>query len=137
MASTAMFEGLVFDESGNPASVTEIGGEAQYVVLDDDFKRHIPAEEVDVQVLRFMREQVEGQRGAAVESMMQMLGKDDLFTKAAVESSINNMEKAVGNPVPPEARQWLGILGFRIVIDFHGAVVDIELPAAASEEGDE
>jgi hypothetical protein len=137
MAASAMFEGLVFDETGEPAGVTTIGDEAFYVVLDAHFRRHIPAAEVDVQVLRFMRGQVEGQRGAAVEAMMQMLGKDDLFTKAAVESSINNMEQAVGNPVPAEARQWLGILGFRIVVDFHGTVVDIALPGAPGGEGEE
>lgn len=137
MAAIAMFEGLVFDESGHAAEVVQIGGEAYYVVIDDDFKRHIPAETVDVQVLRFVRGQVEGQRGAAVEAMMQMLGKDDLFTKAAVESSINNMEKAVGNPIPADARQWLGMMGFRVVVDFHGDLVDIALPGASGEEGEE
>jgi hypothetical protein len=136
MAQRAMFEGLVFDEAGNPASVAWVGENACYVVWDDDFKRHIDAEEVDRQVLRFMRDQVEGQRDLAVTAMLEMLGKDDIFTKAAVESSINNIEKAVGNPIPTEARQYLGMLGFKIVIDLHGHVLGINLPASAIDEGE-
>lgn len=136
MARFAMFEGLVFDEAGTPLPVVMVGEDACYVVTDDDFKRHIIAETVDVQVLRAMREQVEGQRDAAVSAMLQMLGSDDLFTKAAVESSINNMEKAVGNPIPAEARQYLGMVGFRIVLDYHGDVVELTMPAASGEEGE-
>lgn len=131
-----MFAGLVVDEHNNPAEVAFVGENACYVVLDDDFRRHIDAGEVDVQVLRFMREQVDDNRDMAVGAMLEMLGKDDIFTKAAVESSINNMEEAVGQPIPEQARQWLGMLGFRIVIDFHGNVVDIQLPAGGIE-GDE
>lgn len=137
MARTAMFEGLVFDEAGNPATVTMVGEDACYVVWDDDFKRHISAEFVDRQVLRLMRGQVEGQRDAAVGAMLQMLGRDDLFTKAAVESSINNMEEAVGNPIPAEARQYLGMLGFKIVINEQGEIVDLGMPSAPLGEGDE
>lgn len=136
MARYAMFEGLVFDEAGTPLPVVMVGEDACYVVTDDDFKRHISAESVDGQVLRALRQQVEGQRDAAVSAMLQMLGSDDLFTKAAVESSINNMEKAVGSPVPAEARQYLGMVGFRIVLDYHGDVMDISMPAASGEEGE-
>ncbi len=136
MAQRAMFEGLVFDEAGNPAAVAWVGENACYVVWDDDFKRHIDAAEVDRQVLRFMRDQMEGHRDLAVNSMLEMLGKDDIFTKAAVESSINNIEKAVGNPIPAEARQYMGMLGFKITIDLHGHVVDINLPAGAIDEGE-
>lgn len=136
MAASAMFAGLVFDELGNPAEVAYVGANACYVVDDDGFRRHIDAALVDRAVLRFLREQVESQRDVAVQSMLEMMGKDDIFTKAAVESSINRMEEAVGNPIPEEARQWLGMLGFRIVIDLQGNVVDIQLPAGGIE-GDE
>lgn len=134
MTRSAMFAGLVFDEEGNPATIAQVGESACYVVMDDDFKRHIDAEQVDRQVLRFMRAQVEEQRPLAVKTMLEMLGKDDLFTKAAIESSINNMEKNVGQPIPEDARQWVGMLGFKIVIDFHGNVVDIQMPGGAIDE---
>jgi hypothetical protein len=136
MARTAMFGGLVFDEAGNPAETAFVGEDACYVVDDDDFRRHIDAAQVDRAVLRFLRGQVEDNREIAVEQMLGMMGQDDVFTKAAVESSINNMEDAVGQPIPEDARQWLGMLGFKIVIDFHGNVVDIQMPAGGIE-GDE
>ena len=134
MAKSAMFTGLVVDENGHAADVAYVGENACYVVMDDDFKRHIDAGQVDLQVLRFMREQVQDNRELAVGQMMEMMGKDDIFTKAAVESSINNIDKQVGQPIPEDARQWLGMLGFRIVIDFHGNVTDIRMPAGGSDE---
>lgn len=134
MAPTAMFAGLVFDEEGNVAELAHVGQDACYVVNDDDFKRHIDAAQVDKQVLRFMRGQVEDHRDLAVSTMLEMLGKDDIFTKAAIESSINNMEDSVGQPIPEDARQWLGMLGFRIVIDFQGNVIDVEMPAGEIDE---
>jgi hypothetical protein len=134
MAKSAMFPGLVFDENGRPAQIAYVGEDACYVVLDDDFKRHIDAAQVDAQVLRFMREQVDEHRDLAVKTMLDMLGKDDVFTKAALESSINNIEKNVGQPIPEDARQWIGMLGFKVVIDFHGNVVDIQMPAGGIVE---
>jgi hypothetical protein len=136
MAGTAMFSGLVFDPQGQVAQVTWVGERACYVVYEDDFKRHIDAEMVDRQVLRFMRQQVEGSRDLAVGAMLDMMGRDDLFTKAAVESTIDRMEEAVGQPIPEDARQWLGMLGFKIVIDDQGTVVHIEMPAGGIDEGD-
>lgn len=136
MAQSAMFAGLVFDETGRPAEVAWVGADAFYVVDDDGFRRHVPAAQIDRAVLRFLRQQVEGQRDVAVEAMLEMMGQDDVFTKAAVESSINRMEEAVGQPIPEEARQWLGMLGFRIVVDHHGDVVDIQMPAGGIDEGE-
>ncbi|MEZ4640568.1 MAG: hypothetical protein R2873_30140 [Caldilineaceae bacterium] len=136
MAKSAMFEGLVVDQRGNPAHVKLVGEDACYVVDDDGFLRHIDAAKVDGQVLGFIKGQVDANRDIAVDGVMQMMGQDDLFTKAAVESSIDKMDEAVGQVIPPEARQWLGMLGFRVVIDEQGEVVDIELPAGGIE-GDE
>lgn len=136
MARSAMFPGLVFDEAGNVAEIAYVGEDACYVVMDDDFRRHIDAGEVDRAVLRFLRGQVEDHRELAVSTMLDMMGQHDLFTKVAVESSINRMEEAAGQPIPEEARRWLGMLGFRIVIDFHGNITDIQLPGGMGE-GDE
>jgi hypothetical protein len=33
--------------------------------------------------------------------------------------------------LPAEARQWLGMLGFRVVINLHGELVRVDMPAAA------
>lgn len=136
MSNQAMFTGLVFDEDGNPAALKYVGTKPCYVLNDDGFLRHIDAHGVDLQVIRFMREQVDENRDMAIGAMLQMMGKDDIFTKAAVESSINNMEDAVGQPIPEQAKQWLGMLGFKIVINFDGEVVDIEMPAGGPDDGD-
>lgn len=128
MATNAMFAGLVIDEREQPARLAYVGERACYVVDDDGFQRHIDAETVDRQVLRALREQVEDHRDLAVGQAMEMMGKDDLFTKVALESGIDNMEEQVGQPIPEQARQWMGMLGFRIVIDERGEVVDIQMP---------
>jgi hypothetical protein len=79
---------------------------------------------------------VEGNRDVAVDAMLEMMGADDIFTKAAVETTIDRMEDAVGQPIPAEARQWLGMLGFRIEIDYQGTVLHVELPAGGIDEGE-
>jgi len=47
MSSQALFEGLVFDEAGRALGVTTVGGEAQYVIDDDGFLRHIDSALID------------------------------------------------------------------------------------------
>ena len=73
-------------------------------------------------------------RIGVVEGMLQYLGKDDLFTKAAVEASIGkmheNMETLMQTGLPEEARTWLGMMGMRIVINIHGEVTNIEMPGS-------
>ena len=136
MSKEAMFAGLVVDENGKAAGVTHVGANACYVVMDDDFKRHIDAEQIDRQVLRFFREQVDANRDLAVNAALDQMGTKDIFAKAAIEASIDNMEQAVGNPIPEDARRMLGMFGFRITIDVHGNVVDINMPSATEEDGE-
>ncbi|MFP4345359.1 MAG: hypothetical protein ACLFU8_11760 [Anaerolineales bacterium] len=138
MAPVALFAGLVIDEQDRVAQVTYVGGDAFYVVDDDGFDRHIPAEVVDRQVLRGMKEQILDQRELVVQGMLQYLGQDDLFTKATVETSIDqldeHLEELQRTGLPEEARSWLGLMGFRIVIDVHGEIVDLQMPEAAAPE---
>jgi hypothetical protein len=132
MAHRAVFEGLVVDEDDRSVGVRTIGGEPFYVVDDDGFLRHVPAETIDRQVLTTMQETVLSNREAVVAGMLEYMGKDDLFTKAAVEASIGQMgeqmEQLFATGLPSEARQWLGMMGLRIVIDVHGEVIDMEMP---------
>ncbi|MDE0141338.1 MAG: hypothetical protein OXI80_18045 [Caldilineaceae bacterium] len=134
MANSAMFEGLVFDERRNAAQVKHVGERACYVVDEDGFLRHIDAAKVDQQVLGFLKGQVDEHRDLAVTGVMDLMGKDDIFTKAAVESSIDNIDQAVGQAIPEQSRQWLGMMGFRVIIDDQGEVVDIEMPAGEIDE---
>ena len=136
MSNSAMFEGLVFDERRKAAQVSHVGERACYVVDEDGFLRHIDAAQVDQQVLGFLKGQVDQHRELAVSGMLDLMGKDDIFTKAAVESSIDNIDQAVGQAIPEQSRQWLGMMGFRVIIDDQGQVVDIEMPAGEIEEDD-
>lgn len=130
----AFFAGLVQDEAGRPVETTMVGDEAFYVVLDAGFRRHISARQVDLQVLHTLRNQIEAHRDLAVRSALQMLGRDDLFTKAAIESSINNMDQALDHALPNDAKSWLGMLGFHVVINLHGEVVHVEMPGQSEDE---
>ncbi len=132
MASIAMFQGLVVDESGRPVDVTWVGSDACYVVEENGFERHIDAEQVDRQVLRWLKDQLIANREAAVRGTMELMGKDDIFTKTALEFSINHIDERVGEPIPLEVLDLLRSFGFEIVIDFHGDVIEIR--AAAEEE---
>jgi hypothetical protein len=66
--------------------------------------------------------------------MMAMLGKDDLFTKAMIDSSIENIDLLIEQGLPDDARTWLGMFGFRIIVDVHGDVVRTDLPAQEAQD---
>ncbi|MFN2135068.1 MAG: hypothetical protein ACK2UK_03885 [Candidatus Promineifilaceae bacterium] len=136
MARQALFEGLVYDEYDQPVAVKHIGDDASYVVDDDGFLRHIDAELVDRQVLAFFLEQLEDNKELAVEQALTMLGKDDLFTKAAIDSQLRNidMDQIIASGIPLQAREMLGMLGFNIIINVHGEVIRINQPAAPDSD---
>lgn len=126
----ALFSGLVYNEAGEPVETTYIGSEPHYVILDDDFRRHISAAEVDRQVVERIKQEATTHQDIVSEQMMKILGKDDLFTKAMIDSSISRMDEQVMEMgLPEDARMMLGMMGFRIIVDLHGEVVDIDMPA--------
>ncbi len=125
----ALFAGLVFNEEDEPAQVAYVGNEPSYVILDAGFRRHVESEYVDRQVLGWLQEQIFANRELVTEGMLTMLGKDDLFTKAMIDASIQNMDQLIEQGLPEDARTWLGMFGFRIILDIHGNVVNIDLPA--------
>ncbi len=136
MARQALFSGLVYDETEQLAEVRFIGGEAHYVIDDDGFLRHIDSEEVDRQVLGVFLQQLENNKDMAVEQMLNMMGKDDLFTKAAIDASLRNidMNQIIDQGIPEQARNMLGMLGFRIIINIHGEILRMDQPAAPDDE---
>ncbi len=134
MSSKAVFEGLVLDEAGQPLQVATVGDEAQYVIDDQGFRRHIDAAIIDRQVIQVFQEQVEANKDLVEETLMKMIGSDDLFTKAALDVSIKNMDKAIEHGIPDDARMWLGMMGFRIVVNVHGEIVRLDMPTVASDD---
>ena len=135
-----LFTGLVFDENNRPAEVAYVGDEPCYVVDDAGFRRHIPSEQVDRQVLSQMQELIKGSENLVSEQAAKMLGQDDLFSVAAIATQLKNMDKQFDNMLqvglPEDARAYLGMLGFKIIINVHGDVVSVEQPGAASDDGE-
>jgi hypothetical protein len=133
---SALFAGLVQDEEGNPVDVVMVGAVPNYVVEDAGFWRHVESEVVDRQVIEMLREQFMAHREIATEAMLQMLGKDDLFTKALIDASIKNMDQVLDHGIPEGARAWLGMLGFRVILNTHGEVVELDMPEAEEAFGE-
>jgi hypothetical protein len=137
MAQHALFGGLVVDQNDTPVPVVIIGEEAFYVVDDEGFRRHIESEHVDRQVLATLKERIEGHEDVISRGTMELIGQEDIFTKAAIEASLHNLEaqfdQLMANGLPEDARAWLGMMGFRVVIDLHGDVVKVEEPPGAPD----
>lgn len=94
--------------------------------------RHIPAEEVDRQVWQYMQSQIEGNEDLLSEHAAEMLGQEDIFTLAAIQSQLKNMDEQFDNlaetGIPEESRVYMGMIGFRIIISIHGDVLEIVQP---------
>ena len=141
MSKKALFKGLVIDENDRPVQVTNVGEESFYVVDDAGFLRHIPSEQVDRQVLDFLKQQMEGNEEAITEQTAKMLGQEDLFTRAMMLNQVKNMgshfDKLLETGIPEDALSYLGMLGFRVVINVHGEVVRVDQPSAPEQNGDD
>ena len=141
MAQKPLFEGLVFDEFDKPVEVTYVGDEPFYVVDDDGFHRHIPSEQVDRQVLQSMRDLIDGHEDLLSEQTAKMLGQEDIFTRAMIESQLKNNDKQFdtlfSSGIPEEGRAYMGMMGFRITIDYHGEVIKIDQPGMIAPDDEE
>lgn len=139
MSKKAIFTGLIVDEYDRPVEVTYVGQDPCYVVDDQGFRRHILAEKVDRQVMDQMREMVDGNEDMLTDQAAKMLGQDDIFTHAMIANQLKNMDKQLEllfeHGIPENTRAYLGMMGFKIVIDLHGNVVNVNQPGI--EMGDE
>lgn len=135
MTKKPLFPGLVFDENDKPAGTAYVGDEPCYVVDDAGFRRHIPSEQVDKQVLERMQDLIKGNESLLSEQAAKMLGQEDVFSVAAIASQLKNMDRQFDSMLetglPEEARAYLGMLGFKIVINMHGEVLRMDQPGAA------
>ena len=134
-----LFAGLIVDEDGNPVQTASIGSEPAYVIDDAGFKRHIPAEQVDRAVLNQMAEMMKGSEDILSEQTAKMLGQEDPFSKAIIEQQLKNIDKQfdtlMQTGIPEDMRAYLGMMGFKVVINYHGELVRVEQPGSAG--GDE
>ena len=140
MPRQPLFAGLVVDEADRRVDTAYVGDEPCYVVDDYGFHRHIPAGQVDRVVLSQIAGLMKGSEDILSEQTAKMLGQEDVFTKAAIEQQLKIIDKQfeqlmeVG--IPEDMRAYLGMVGFKIVINVHGEVIKVEQPGTASDEGE-
>ena len=137
----AVFEGLVYDPKGEPVEVAYVGSEPCYVLNDNGFLRYIPAAEVDWQVWDELTSQIIGHEEILSKQAAKMLGQEDIFTVAMLRSQLEKKDEQFKviqeKGLPEEARQYLGMVGFKITIDIHGKVIEVIQPQVYGDEGDE
>lgn len=138
MAYQAVFAGLIIDELDNPVDVTYVGSEACYVVNDSGFRRHISSEQVDRQVLKLMGDIIEQHEDAITDQTAKMLGQDDPFSRAMIESQLKNIDEKFDDlmkvGLPEEVRTYMRMMGFKIRINIHGDVIEVEQPGMIAPE---
>jgi hypothetical protein len=138
MSREPLFKGLIVDENDNPVTAGVIGSEPCYIVNDAGFMRHIPSEPIDLQVLKSFTDQISGNEEFIADQAAKMMGQEDLFTHAIIENQLKHIDEQYAQVLqmglPEETRVYLGMMGFKVVIDVHGEIIEINQPAARSDE---
>ena len=138
MTREPLFKGLVVDENDQMVGTSTIGDEPCYVVNDSGFLRHIPAEQVDRQVLKQMLDQIKGNEELLAAQAAKMLGQEDIFSRALLNEQIKNMDQQYDqiyrNGIPEEGRAYMGMLGFKIIINYHGEVLEVIQPSSTASD---
>jgi hypothetical protein len=85
-----------------------------------------------------MREMIEGHEDILSEQTAKMLGQEDIFSRAMIESQLKQIDKQfdalLETGIPEDGRAYMGMMGFRITINVHGEVVDINQPGMIAPE---
>jgi hypothetical protein len=138
MSPRPLFEGLVVDELDQPVTVAYVGDEPCYVVDDAGFHRHIPCEQVDRQVLQQMSQMIEGHEDLLAEQTAKMLSQEDIFSRAIIENQLKNIDQQFENVlktgIPEEGRAYMGMMGFRVRINVHGEVLEVNQPGMTATD---
>lgn len=138
MPRQPLFAGLVVDEYDRPVGTAYVGDEPCYVVDDNGFLRHIPSEQVDRQVLQKMQEMIAGHEDLLSEQTARMLGQEDPFTRAMIQKQLEQIgqqfEALLQTGIPEEGRAYMGMMGFRVRINVHGEVLEVEQPGTIAPE---
>lgn len=130
----AIFSGLISNEDGDPVDATTLGDEPFYVIPDGDFRRHVEAAAIDDTVIEIIRERLTSMQDVVVRGVLDFLGKDDLFTKVSIDMALKNFDQSFRQADPEQWKPWLGMMGFRVIVNIHGEVVEVEFPEQAMDD---
>ena len=133
-----LFADLVYSEDGEMARLVNIGGVPHYAIPHAGFLRHVEADGVDLQIVALLQERFRAMRDVITEGVIHLLGEENLFTRAAIDHAIDNLDQILsGSGVDTtELRTALWMMKFRAVVDVHGNVVRLDTPGW-DEGGDE
>ncbi|HUF37662.1 MAG TPA: hypothetical protein VMN57_03995 [Anaerolineales bacterium] len=134
----ALFEGLIIDEFDRPVDVAYVGDDPCYVIDDDGFRRHIDAAHVDRKVLETFQDLIQGSEDTISEQAAKMLGQEDIFTMASISQQMKNLDqhfdRLLEMGLPEDQRAFMGMLGFKVRINVHGDVIEVEQPGVSGPE---
>ncbi len=134
----AIFEGMVFDEFDRQLPVVYVGDEPAYVIDDDGFNRHVSANEIDRQVWDYMNRGLEGNEDFISQKTAEMMGADDIFSIAVIRQQLEKRDdqfyelEKIG--LPYDMRQYLKMLGFKVIVNHRGELMEVNQPSIASED---
>ena len=138
MSTQPRFAGLIVGGSDQPVTVAYVGAEPCSGGNVAGFLRHIPCEQVDRQVLRMMGEMIQGHEDLLAGQTAKMLGQEDIFTRAMIENQLKNLdqqfETVLQTGIPEEGRAYMGMMGFRVRINVHGDVLEVNQPGASAPD---
>jgi hypothetical protein len=134
----AVFPGLVYDEDDNPCTTAMVGNEACYVINDHGFLIHVPSDPIDRHVLQVNFQHLGENKDEVAEQASKMFNLDGLFDRAMLKSALDHldehMDEILAAGLAEDQLLYLGMTGFKIIINRHGEVVDIRYPSKPSEE---
>jgi hypothetical protein len=136
-----IFKGLVFSDQGKPLSTVKVGEAWFYVLEDSGFDRHIAARPLDESILRWLWDQIRGHEKELAEQAARMTGQEDIFSRAVLQRNLEHpeqqMDQILDAGLPENTRLWLGMMGLRAIVNFHGELVRVEQPSAPADDSSE
>ena len=79
-----------------------------------------------------------GHEKELAEQAAKMTGQEDIFTRAVLLQTLehpeNHLEEILRQGIPENTRMMLGMMGFRVVVDYHGELVRVDFPARAADD---
>jgi hypothetical protein len=67
-----------------------------------------------------------------------MMGQDDLFTTAQMINELKNIDHQIDQMMqvgfPQEQKSYMGMMGFKVIINYHGDLVEVCQATGVIEE---
>ena len=96
------------------------------------------AEKIDRSIFKEMTSWVKGHEDVIGKEAAKMMGQDDLFTTAQMINELKNIDHQIDKMMqagfPQEQKSYMGMMGFKVIIDYHGDLVEVCQATGVIEE---